>query len=174
MPLRPVVGQRTLNPRTEVRILEGQRPRRLAERAPSPCGLTKEPLSGGARRVDDGSVETRTAHVACERRHPGWAVGADYRRLPDGTPRLWRVSSPTPARSIDHETLGYLDGVVLSPGTTGWWVGSTYLPHHSGGLLSGDHTLEILDGALRGRCVGIVATELGAEDRLPSSLEPVG
>ncbi len=35
VPLRPVVGQRTLDPLTEVRILEGQPPR-VATRMPAP------------------------------------------------------------------------------------------------------------------------------------------
>jgi hypothetical protein len=71
MPLRPVVGQRTLNPRTEVRILEGQRPRRLAERPPSPCG---DPSSGRRTQVVKGEVcktsiqrfeSARRLHISC-------------------------------------------------------------------------------------------------------------
>lgn len=98
--------------------------------------------------------------------------------------RLWRVSTPTPARLTTAEELGHQREVLLEPGTSvrwlksedrrnltdeEWWI---ELQVYCYVAPPDTHVFEVLDGRLRGESVEINVKE-PADDWPPASLVPV-
>ena len=103
------------------------------------------------------------ANDICDRRHPGWGDGIDYRSLADNPPRQWWVVAATRVRLINHERVTCADEVELDPGSLVWWVGSSYLPHYSGKVESGHHVFQVLSGPWRGQCIELILLAGGGD-----------